>query len=150
MSFTYFVPPQSPKDEVRFWSTDTVEKPYSVSDEEITYLLEQLSGNVMEAAAVVADRIANYFSLQQTDAGGATRIGPFQVTGDRSTLDMERAWRALAARLRSGSSNGLPILSGSALFTGTTEPEFSVGMQDNGYQRFPERSRQPRPVNGVY
>lgn len=151
MTFTYTSPPANPKDEVRFWSTDTVQQPYSASDEDIEYLLspEQFDGNVMAAAAVVADRIADYWMASTSSNGGATKIGPFSIP-DVDGSSMEARWRALAARLRTGSPDGSPQLSG-ALFTGGTTPEFSVGMMDNGYQRFARRDRDhPRPANGVW
>jgi len=150
MTFSYNSPPETPKDEVRFWSTDTVQSVFSVSDEDITYLLGQLDGNVIEAAAVVADRIADYWSSSSTASGGAVKIGPFSVEGDRSGADLEASWRALARRLRSGSSDGSVVFGSAGLFTGSKDPEFTVGMMDNGYQRFPERSRDRRPENGVW
>lgn len=155
MTFTYTTPPQNPKDEVRFWSTDTVQKPYSVSDEDIEYLLsaEVLDGNVMQAAAVVADRIANWWSSSSTATGSDVKIGPFSVGSERSGSDLEASWRSLAARLRAGGNgDGVLIMSG-GLFTGSGEPEFSVGMQDNGYQRYPVSERGRRrgaPENGVW
>lgn len=150
MTFTYNSPPDNDKDRVRFWSTDTTETAYSVSDEDIVFLLAELDGNVMEAAAVVADRIANYWSTSSSSSGGSVTIGPFHVQADRDGTDMEGAWRDLAARLRAGTSSGLPTFSSGALFTGATEPEFSVGMMDHGFQRFGERRGDRRPANGVW
>lgn len=152
MTFTYNSPPMNPREEVRFWSTDTVEKPYSVSDEDINYLLspEQLNGNVMAAAAIVADRIANYWAASTTTGGGDVKIGPFSVPDARESTDLEASWRALAARLRSGSPDGSMNL-GARMFTGGGQPEFSVGMMDNGLQRYRDRSRESeRPANGVW
>ncbi|AYD87355.1 hypothetical protein SEA_VALENTINIPUFF_58 [Microbacterium phage ValentiniPuff] len=151
MTFTYNSPPATPRDEVRFWSTDTVERAYSVSDEDIEYLLspEQLDGNVMAAAAAVAERIANYWSATSEVTGASVKIGPFAVNDGRSSLEMAQAWRDLAARLRSGTADGSLSLAG-GLFTGQGVPEFSLGMQDNGVQWFNRRGRDVRPQNGVW
>lgn len=153
MAFTYNSPPDNPKDEVRFWSTDTTQQPYSVSDEDIAYLLAlpRVDGNVMEAAAMVADRIADYWASESSASGSDVSIGPFSLGAERSGAELEKSWRDLAKRLRTGTTDGSPVIADVGLFTGGRRPEFSVGMQDNGYQRFPVRDRDnPRPANGVW
>lgn len=149
MTFTYETPPATPRDEVRFWSTDTVERPYSVTDEEIEYLLQEYDGNVKLVASVVADRIADYWSTEKSAVGGNKKVGPFDV-GQRDGTDLASAWRARAARLRAGSPSGIPIFTGGDLFTGDAEPEFGVGMMDNGHQAYPPRQRRGVPENGVW
>lgn len=150
MTFSYVSPPANDKDRVRFYSGDTVEKSYSVSDEDITFLLSELDGNVLEAAAVVADRIGDWWSTSVSAAGSDKKVGPFSV-GQREGMDLAAAWRARAARLRMGTTSGLPTVSGaSAIFTGDSVPEFSVGMQDNGFQAYPNRERGSAPINGVW
>lgn len=151
MTWSYTSPPANDKDRVRFYSGDTVQRPYSVSDEDINFLLTELDGNVLEAAAVVCDRIADYWAVSETASGAALSVGPFS-TETRSGAELEAAWRARAARLRSGSASGVPVIGdGTGVFTGDADPEFSLGMMDNGYQSYPPRSRRfPVPPNGVW
>jgi hypothetical protein len=149
MTFTYEDPPLTAKDEVRFWSGDTSEKVYSVSDESIGYLLAELDGNVKLSASYVADRIADYWA-QSTSAGGSKSVGPFS-TNQREAADMEAAWRKRAERLRAGGPAGPVIGDLGAIWTGTSTPEFTVGMMDSGVQRYAARDRdQPAPLNGVW
>lgn len=148
MTFTYESPPTLDKDKVRFWSTDTVERAYSVSDEDILFLLTEYPDQVMQVAAMVADRIAGYWSVNEAASGSDKKVGPFAV-GQRTGGDLEAAWRALAARLRAGNSIGLPTMT-APVFTGDEVPEFSIGMMDNGLQNYPDRSAAVRPANGVW
>jgi hypothetical protein len=149
VSFTYEEPPATPTHEVRFWSTDTVERPYSASDEDIAYLLTTTGGSVMLSAALVCDRIADYWSTSASATGGSKSVGPFTV-GQRDGSDLEAGWRRRASRLRTGSPSGLPLLS-SGVFTGDPTSEFSIAMQDNGVQSYPARSRSAvEPPNGVW
>lgn len=147
MTFTYEVPPVLEAHQVRFWSGDTVEKPYSVKDEEISFLLETLDHNVMASSAVVADRIADYWA-SSSSGGGTKTVGPLSLQKS-SSAEMEAAWRARAARLREGGSGGTGVFGG-ALFTGNGSPDFSIGMMDNGIQGFPQRDREAGAPNGVW
>lgn len=145
MTFSYTAPPVQPSDQVRFWSGDTVSKPYSVSNEEIGFLLNELDQNVMAAAAVVADRIADYWSATASTGGNKT-VGPFSApTPDSAQL--EATWRARAVRLRNGGP-GAGLFAGGSLFTGSATPEFTVGMFDNGPQG--ARARESGAPNGVW
>lgn len=149
MTHTFNDPPVTLTDEVRFWSGDTTEKPYSVSDESIAFLLAELGENVKLAAAHVAERIADYWA-QSTSAGGSKAIGPFS-TATREAADLEKSWRDRAARLRAGGPSGPVIGDLGAIFTGSPVPEFSVGMMDSGTQRYAVRDRShPGPPNGVW
>jgi len=127
MTFTYTTPPMLPVHEVRFRSGDTVEKPYSVDDETIGWLLTQSEGNTYLAAAAVCDQIGDRLS---SVASGSKTVGPLSLSGRDPAGDSQR-WYDRAARLRTGGS-GAAI--GGAVFT-PGRRLFGIGMHDNGPRR---------------
>jgi hypothetical protein len=136
MTFTYNTPPVLPRDEVRFRSGDITEKPWSVDDATIDWLLgpEQHDGNVWQVAADVAEKIGDYYAGRP---GGQKTVGPLSLARDQAG-DASR-WYDRARRLRAGGSGG----SVASPVYERGRRSFAIGMHDNGSFRHgePERGR---------
>jgi hypothetical protein len=126
MTWTYLQPIATPKDEVRFWSGDTVETTQSMSDEEIAYILASLDNQMIMCAAQVCRMIGDKFA--QLATGTVKAVGPFRLQSPNMTA--AKVWYARADRLATGSVDGSFSLGSMALFTGQTTPAFAVGMID--------------------
>jgi hypothetical protein len=130
MGWTYTSPPATTKDEVRFWSGDTLQTmPFSTTDEDIQYLLQSplTGGDVYATAALVARRIGDRYT--ELGTGKMKAVGPLHIQSDDAAR--AEAWYARADRLESGRPDGATMISG-GLFTGNGTPTFVLGLQDNG------------------
>jgi hypothetical protein len=94
------------KDEVRFLLNDTTPSaPYSVSDEEIQYLLVQAGNDVYQAASRAARRMATAYAKS---AGSTKRVGNLALTKDAAA--QAAAYNALAEELASGDGDDAPMM----------------------------------------
>jgi hypothetical protein len=130
MVFTYAAPPQSPRDEVRFLLGDTVEKPHSISDEDLDYLLSFPDATTESAAAHAAERIADWWMTNAGAVGGDKKVGPFSISR-RDGNDMAAAWRDKARALRAGSTGGGVAIDIETLVPTRPPIQFAIGMHDN-------------------
>lgn len=121
MTFTYTGDPgSSDRDHIRFLIGDKKQTKQSVTDEEITFLLQQHGDDVTLAAAAAADALANTYSGM---AATSKSIGDLSISYEHG--ETAGRYQKLAARLRA-SMAGV----GGPVFADQTA-QFSIGMMDN-------------------
>ena len=135
MSFEYTDPSDSDKDHVRFLIGDTVEEVFSLSDEEIAFLITN-EGNIYWAASAAAEGMA---------AKVAKLVSNSMEGASAQESDMFKNYRELARQLRldaQRTGGTLVAVTGGVDLTGEVrDPTFTLGMHDNlGQQDDPLRS----------
>lgn len=113
MNFTYDNPKESQKDFIRLRLGDTVQKPYSLFDEEIECILESTPSMRMaliKCCEIILAKLADKVSY---------KLGPESV----SMSDSFDNYRRLLKDLKATSTN-IPVAS-------VTAPRFTIGMHDN-------------------
>lgn len=135
-------PNTSPKDAVRFFCQDTdvtTQGAARLADEEINYVLVNVTNNVLLASAVCADTIAAYWAKVQN-----TRIGPLNIQRSQAVTFYQaiaKELRSMASRFSGAVAVFYPV--GRQGYTGTNcgdggpQHIFRVGMDDYpGYSQF--------------
>lgn len=109
--------------EVRYLLGDTAPSaPFSLSDAEIEYEISQAS-TPRVAAANVAYKMSNLYGRESVTSKS---VGDTSIS--RNYASVAGHYRVLALKLRSNADRGAVA---GVLWTGPTEPEFTLGKHDN-------------------
>lgn len=122
MAWTYTgLPATVPVDTVRFHIGDVVQTPTSLQDAEVTYLISEAGGDPLLAAANAADLWAGRFAGL---SASSKSVGDLSISQDHAGAAARLYDLARRLRARLGGIAG-------PLIFDTSEPIFSVGMDDN-------------------
>jgi len=125
MAFTYTAPVAgvyaNAKDEVRFLILDTVQTQFSLSDEEINYLLKQFDDKIYVAAAQAALTLSVAYAKEATIA--SKTVGDLSLS--LSYMDTSAEYKHLSGHLRLGK-----IDSNLSVYYVESDAQFAIGQFD--------------------
>lgn len=102
MSFSYSLPVNgifaTPKDEIRFLLSDTIQSDFSLTDEEINYLYESLGEQLYLAASQGALQLSVSYAKEATIS--SKTVGDLSLS--LSYMDTSAEYKHLASHLRLG------------------------------------------------